>query len=205
MPLVLKTEGLDQIVLKQLGLPLTEARTAAWEELVDRIKHPVDELTIHVVGKYTGYEDSYKSLNEAVYHGGFAHRLKVRLNWVEAEALEREGGARCSRRARHPGARRIRLARHARHDEGRRIRARAQASRSSASATASSGRRSSTRNVCGLEGADSTEVDENAPHKVIYKLRDLLGVDDLGGTMRLGRYACELKRPVAGGTRLRHG
>jgi CTP synthase len=48
------------------------------------------------------------------------------------------------------------------------------------------------RNVCGLEGADSTEVDENAPHKVIYKLRDLLGVDDLGGTMRLGRYACEL-------------
>jgi CTP synthase len=48
------------------------------------------------------------------------------------------------------------------------------------------------RHVCGLEGADSTEVDENAPHKVIYKLRDLLGVDDLGGTMRLGRYACEL-------------
>jgi CTP synthase len=48
------------------------------------------------------------------------------------------------------------------------------------------------RNVCGLEGADSTEVDENAPHKVIYKLRDLLGVDDLGGTMRLGKYECEL-------------
>jgi CTP synthase len=48
------------------------------------------------------------------------------------------------------------------------------------------------RNVCGLEGADSTEVDENAPHKVIYKLRDLLGIDELGGTMRLGRYACEL-------------
>ena len=46
------------------------------------IKNPVDELTIHVVGKYTGYEDSYKSLNEAAYHGGFANRLKVRLNWV---------------------------------------------------------------------------------------------------------------------------
>jgi CTP synthase len=92
VPLVLKAEGLDQIVLKQLGLPLTQAKTEAWEELVDRIKQPTDELTIHVVGKYTGYEDSYKSLNEAVYHGGFAHRLKVRLNWVEAEALEREGG-----------------------------------------------------------------------------------------------------------------
>jgi len=48
------------------------------------------------------------------------------------------------------------------------------------------------RNVCGLDGADSTEVDESAPHKVIYKLRDLLGVDELGGTMRLGRYDCEL-------------
>ena len=54
------------------------------------------------------------------------------------------------------------------------------------------------RNVCGLEGADSTEVDENAPHKVIYKLRDLLGVDELGGTMRLGRYACELAPGLAG-------
>jgi CTP synthase len=48
-----------------------------WEELVDRIKHPTDEITIHVVGKYTGYEDSYKSLNEALYHGGFAHRARI--------------------------------------------------------------------------------------------------------------------------------
>jgi len=54
------------------------------------------------------------------------------------------------------------------------------------------GHRGVARNVCALDGADSTEVDENAPHKVIYKLRDLLGVDELGGTMRLGRYACEL-------------
>jgi hypothetical protein len=62
-----------------------------WEELVDRIKNPKDELTIHVVGKYVGYEDSYKSLNEALYHGGFA-RLKVNIKWVEAEALEQPGG-----------------------------------------------------------------------------------------------------------------
>jgi len=53
-----------------------------------------------VVGKYTGYEDSYKSLNEAVFHGGFAHKLKVRLNWVEAEALEKEGGVRALEGAR---------------------------------------------------------------------------------------------------------
>ena len=98
VPLVLAEEGLDRIVLKLLHLPMTEARTEAWQELVHRIKHPVDELTIHVVGKYTGYEDSYKSLNEALFHGGFANSLRVRLNWVEAEALEKENvaGYNCS-------------------------------------------------------------------------------------------------------------
>src|SRR5438876_1866474 len=71
VPLVLAAEGLDRIVLKYLHLPQTEKRMDRWEELVDRIKHPLDEITIHVVGKYVGYEDSYKSLNEALYHGGF--------------------------------------------------------------------------------------------------------------------------------------
>ncbi len=193
VPLVLKAEGLDQIILKQLGLPLTSAKTEAWEELVDRIKHPTDELTIHVVGKYTGYEDSYKSLNEAVYHGGFANRLKVRLNWVEAEALEREGGT-AALEGSHgilvPGG-----------FGSRGTRGMMQAAEYAREHSVPFfgicyGFQWATveyaRNVCGLEGADSTEVDENAPHKVIYKLRDLLGIDELGGTMRLGRYACEL-------------
>ena len=65
----------------------------SWEALVDRIKNPKDQVTIHVVGKYVGYEDSYKSLNEALYHGGFHHRLKVDIKWVEAEALEQPDGA----------------------------------------------------------------------------------------------------------------
>jgi CTP synthase len=195
VPLVLKAEGLDQIVLKQLGLPLTQARTEAWEELVDRIKHPTDELTIHVVGKYTGYEDSYKSLNEALFHGGFAHRLKVRLNWVEAEALEREGGT-----ALLDGADGILVPGGFGSRGTRGMMKAAEYAREHVVpffgicygfqwATVEFA-----RNVCGLDGADSTEVDENAPHKVIYKLRDLLGVDDLGGTMRLGRYECELAK-----------
>jgi CTP synthase len=195
VPLVLKAEGLDHIILKQLGLPLTEARTEAWEELVDRIKNPIDDLTIHVVGKYTGYEDSYKSLNEAVFHGGFAHRLRVRLNWVEAEALEKEGGLDALEGAHGilvPGGfgsrgtrGMMKASEHAR-------------ARGIPFFGICYGFQWATvefaRNVCGLEGADSTEVDENAPHKLIYKLRDLLGVDDLGGTMRLGSYACQLKQ-----------
>ena len=92
VPLVLAAEGLDRIVLKQLHLPQSERRMQAWEDLVSRIKNPLDDITIHVVGKYVGYEDSYKSLNEALYHGGFSHRLKVNIKWIEAEALEEPGG-----------------------------------------------------------------------------------------------------------------
>ncbi|HZI79707.1 MAG TPA: CTP synthase [Vicinamibacterales bacterium] len=193
VPLVLKAEGLDQIILKQLGLPMTRAKTEAWEELVDRIKNPTDSITIHVVGKYTGYEDSYKSLNEAAYHGGFAHRASVKLHWVEAEALEKEGGVKLLEGANAilvPGGFGSRGTR------GMMKAAEYAREKQIPFFGICYGFQWATvefaRNICGLEGADSTEVDENAPHKVIYKLRDLLGVDDLGGTMRLGRYACEL-------------
>src|ERR1700752_492438 len=93
VPLVLAAEGLDRIVLKYLHLPETERRMQAWEDLVSRIKNPRDEITIHVVGKYVGYEDSYKSLNEALYHGGFENRVKANIKWIEADALEAPGGS----------------------------------------------------------------------------------------------------------------
>jgi CTP synthase len=193
VPLLLKAEGLDQIVLKQLRLPPTEARTDAWEALVEGIKHPADEVVVHVVGKYTGYEDSYKSLNEALFHGGFAHRLRVRLQWVEAEALERDGGAALLEGSHgilvpggfgSRGTRGMMKAAEYARVHGVPFFGICYGFQYAAVEYA--------RHVCGLDNADSTEVDENAPHKVIYKLRDLLDVDDLGGTMRLGRYACEL-------------
>jgi CTP synthase len=193
VPLLLKAEGLDQIVLKQLRLPPTEARTDAWEALVEGIKHPADEVVVHVVGKYTGYEDSYKSLNEALFHGGFAHRLRVRLQWVEAEALERDGGAALLEDSHgilvpggfgSRGTRGMMKAAEYARVHGVPFFGICYGFQYAAVEYA--------RHVCGLDNADSTEVDENAPHKVIYKLRDLLDVDDLGGTMRLGRYACEL-------------
>jgi CTP synthase len=194
VPLVLAGEGLDRIVLKLLDMPKTEARTEAWRELVARIKHPIDDLTIHIVGKYTGYGDSYKSLNEALFHAGFAHRLKVHLHWIEAEALEKEDGMSLfagSHGILVPGGFGLRGTRG--------MMKAAQYARENGvpyfgicygfqwAAV------EFIRNVCSLDGADSTECDENTPHQVIYKLRDLLGVDDLGGTMRLGRYPCALK------------
>jgi CTP synthase len=193
VPLVLQAEGLDTVILKLLGLPLTEAHLSPWEELVKHIKNPDDELTIHVVGKYTGYEDSYKSLNEALYHGGFAHRLRINIQWVESEALEQDAGGRLlegSHGILVPGGFGSRGTRGM-------MKAAEYARRNNIPyfgicygfqwATVEFA-----RNVCMLDGADSTEVDEAAPHRVIYKLRDLLGVDDLGGTMRLGKYECEL-------------
>ena len=94
VPLGFAAEGVDKIILKYLHLPQTELHMEKWQHLVDRIKHPADQVTIHVVGKYVEYEDSYKSLNEAMTHGGFPHGLKVNFQWVEAEALEEPDGER---------------------------------------------------------------------------------------------------------------
>jgi CTP synthase len=194
VPLVLAAEGLDRIILKVLHLPQTEKKMAAWEDLVHRIRNPKDEVTIHVVGKYVGYEDSYKSLNEALYHGGFKHRLRVNIRWVEAEALEQPDGLRLL-----DGAHGI-LVPGGFGDRGTRGMMKA--------AQVARERRipylgicygfqwaavEYARHVAGLSEADSTEVSPDSPHKIIYKLRDLLGVDDLGGTMRLGSYECQLK------------
>ncbi len=194
VPLNLADEGLDRIILKYLHLPQTAADMAPWEELVARIKNPAHDITIHVVGKYVELEDSYKSLNEALLHGGFAHRARVRFHWVEAEALEQEGGEQLLDGADGilvPGGFGMRGTR------GMMRAARVARERGIPFFGICYGFQWAAvdfaRSVCGLEGADSTECDEQAVHKVIYKLRDLLGVEELGGTMRLGQYACELE------------
>jgi len=194
VPLVLAAEGLDRIVLNRLHLPQTEARMQAWTDLVDRIKNPSDEITIHVVGKYVGYEDSYKSLNEALYHGGFKHRLRVNIRWVEAEALEQPGGEQLLDGASgilvpggfgDRGTRGMMRAAEIARERGIPYFGICYGFQWAAVEYA--------RHVCGMTQADSTECAPDTPQNIIYKLRDLLGVDDLGGTMRLGSYACELK------------
>ena len=200
VPLVLGDEGLDRNVLRRLQLPDSERTMDAWQSLIAGLRQPADRLRIHVVGKYVGYEDSYKSLNEALYHGGFRHRLAVDIEWVEAEALEADGGYSLLADAdgilvpggfgdRGTGGM-MRAARIAR--EGRIPYFGICYGFQWAAVEFA-------RHVCGLDGADSTECNPDAAHKIIYKLRDLLGVDDLGGTMRLGRYPCEL----AAGSRAR--
>jgi CTP synthase len=193
LPLKLADEGLDRIILKNLHLPATEADMTSWHELVSRIKSPEHDLSIHVVGKYVELEDSYKSLNEALSHGGFANHARVKFHWVEAEALEEEGGEHLL-----DGAHGILVPGGfgARGSRGMMRAARVARERLIPFFGICYGFQWAAvdfaRSVCGLEGADSTECDEQAVHKVIYKLRDLLGVEELGGTMRLGQYPCEL-------------
>src|SRR5207245_1621962 len=89
-PLVLAGEGLDTQILRCLKLQTGERNMQPWAELVERVRHPVGQVDIGLVGKYVGLQDSYKSLSEAFAHAGFAHNVKVNLLWIEAEGLEDE-------------------------------------------------------------------------------------------------------------------
>jgi CTP synthase len=194
VPLLLSSEGLDEIVLKQLGLRSAGRDMKAWEDLVRRIRNPKGEVVIGIVGKYVTFEDSYKSLNEALSHGGFGNDVTVVRRWVESDELDATNAA--EKLAGVDGI----------------LVPGGFGSRGTTGMAAAAGyaRRNGipyfgicygfqwavtefARSVCGLEGANSTEVDSDAPHKVIYKLQDLLGVEDMGGTMRLGSYLCQLK------------
>ena len=193
VPLALHSEGLDTIICADLNLPASECRMESWQELIETIKNPEREVTIGIVGKYIELQDSYKSLNEALLHGGLPHKARVNLKWVESEGLVGEewqeklaafdgilvpGGF---------GPRgiegMIRAIRHARVNQipyfgiclGMQCAVIEFA-----------------RNVCSLE-ANSSEFDSSTQHRLIYKLRELLGVEEMGGTMRLGAYPCELE------------
>ena len=115
VPVVFSHEGVDTLVLRYLRIEAKERDLKSWEELVHRVYNPKAEVTIGIVGKYVEYEDSYKSLKEALVHGALAHNLKLNLNWIEAEGLE--AGDRSQRRAacglrRDSCARRLRQTRH---------------------------------------------------------------------------------------------
>jgi CTP synthase len=91
VPMAYHKEGLDSEVLAAFGIePAPKPRLERWEDVAHRIRTPEGEVTIAVVGKYTGLKDAYKSLIEALYHGGIANRVKVNLEWIESEIFEKE-------------------------------------------------------------------------------------------------------------------
>jgi len=192
-PLVFAEQGVDDIILRLLALDVPARDLTRWREMVGRMKHPQRQVSIGLVGKYVEYEDSYKSLKEALLHGGLAHDARVNITWIEAERLEWPqaiaqletfdgilvpGGF---------GKRGI---------EGMLVAIRYARECKVPYFGICLGMQTMViefaRNVCGLAEANSSEFDPATPDRVIYKLRELKGVDELGGTMRLGAYPCVL-------------
>jgi CTP synthase len=193
VPMVFAEQKVDEIILHQLRLDAAPRNMTEWTAMLMRMQNPKRSVKIGLVGKYVEYEDSYKSLKEALLHAGTALQSHVDIEWIESERLEwpasREhlqkfdgilvpGGfgkrgiagmltaIRCAREEKIPYFG-ICLGMQTMVIEY-------------------------ARNVCGLVDADSTEFDSGTPHRVIYKLRELKGIDELGGTMRLGAYPCRL-------------
>jgi CTP synthase len=193
VPVSFASEGVDDIVVRLLKLDAPPRDLSRWKAMLERMQNPIGEVNIGLVGKYVEYEDSYKSLKEALLHGGLAHQLKVNIDWIEAEGVVGEdwekqlegydgilvpGGF--GKRGIDGMLNAIRYARE----------------RKVPYFGICLGMQTLViefaRNVAGLEGADSTEFNSGTPHRVIFKLRELKGVDDLGGTMRLGGWPCRL-------------
>ncbi len=196
VPLVFHREGVDRLVLKYLHMESKEPDLHAWADLVHKAYNPADEVKIAIVGKYVEYEDSYKSLKEALVHAALKFNLKLVLQWVEAEGLETKDDSYFAQLEGFDGilvpggfgkrgiAGMLNGIRYARE-------------RKVPYFGICLGMQTAcieyARNVCGLQDANSSEFDPATPHRVIYKLRELRGVEELGGTMRLGAWTCKLE------------
>jgi len=196
VPLAFHEQSLDELIVEELELTETfpHADLNKWRELVSTIKDPADgPIQIAIVGKYVGLEDSYKSLREALTHAGVANDLRVNVKWIEStelgddsfeatldefDAILVPGGF--GKRGISGMLRAIKYAR----KSGTPYFGICLGMQTACIEFA--------RNVVGLREADSTEFNEETPFPIIFKLRDLVDVEELGGTMRLGAWDCKL-------------
>jgi CTP synthase len=196
VPLVFAHEGVDTLALRYLRLEAKDRDLSKWEDIVHRVYNPKAEVTIGIVGKYVEYEDSYKSLKEALVHGSLAHNLKLHLNWIEAEGLETGDRTYEEQLAEYDGIL-VPGGFGKRGIEGMLIAIRYARENKVPYFGICLGMQTAcvefARNVCGLADANSSEFNPATPHRVIYKLRELRGVEELGGTMRLGAWTCKIE------------
>ncbi|MFA6161877.1 MAG: CTP synthase [Methylobacter sp.] len=203
IPLLLHEQGLDEIVVNKLRLNVPAADLTEWYDVVDALAHPVNEVTIAVVGKYVDHTDAYKSLNEALIHAGIRTRMKVKINYIDSESIEEDGVGRLKDvdAILVPGGfgergveGKIATVKYARENKipylgiclGMQVAVIEFA-----------------RDVAGLEGAHSTEFLPKSPHPVIGLITEWMSEDgqletrsedsDLGGSMRLGGQQCRLQ------------
>jgi CTP synthase len=196
VPIVFARERVDELALKYLHIQAGERDLKPWEDLIHSVYNPKAEVTIGIVGKYVEYEDSYKSLKEALVHGSLAHNLKLNLNWIEAEGLEGNPEAADEQLQDYDGIL-VPGGFGKRGIEGMLVAIRYAREKKVPYFGICLGMQTAciefARNVCGLAEANSSEFDPATPHRVIYKLRELRGVEELGGTMRLGAWPCKIE------------
>ncbi|MFP6581657.1 MAG: CTP synthase [Candidatus Hydrogenedentota bacterium] len=195
IPSNLQKQGLDSVVIKTLELEDRACDMSQWDDVVARMSEATDEVSIAAVGKYVGHDDAYKSINEAFVHAGIANNCKVKLDWIDSEQFE-NGTTTASVLDDYDGIV-IGPGFGSRGTEGK-------------IDTVTYARESKmpfmgiclgmqiavieiARNLLGLKDASSTEFDADTPHPVISLLSEQRGVTDMGGTMRLGAYSCNLK------------
>jgi len=194
VPLIYHQEGLDDKIMELLNIWAGEPHLDAWARVVERWRNPVGEVTIAIVGKYVNLKESYKSLNEALAHGGIAHQVRVHLRYVDSEEVERQGAEALLKGADGvlvPGGfgsrgveGKIAAVRYARENEipffgiclGMQVAVVEFA-----------------RNVCGLADATSRELDSESQCPVIDLMPEQRDVEDKGATMRLGAYPCKVQ------------
>lgn len=195
IPLVFKNQCLDEIILSHFGLICKASDLKGWEKnVVNRILNPKDKVTIAVVGKYIGLQDAYKSIYEALIHGGIANEARVEIKKVDSEDIQKEGPDKFLSDVNGvlvPGGfgnrgieGKIKAIHFARTNKipflgiclGMQCAAIEFA-----------------RNVCGLTGANSTEFNKKTPYPIISLLEEQKKIKEMGGTMRLGAYPCKIK------------
>jgi CTP synthase len=195
VPLMLHEEGLDGKIIEKLEIWTAQPRLDRWEEILQTIRHPSAEVTVGVVGKYVEVTDSYKSLNEALVHGGLPHGAHVTVRHVDSEELEKEESVDDALRDVDailvPGG-----------FGGRGVKGKIAAIKYAREEKVPYfgicyglhwAVVEFALNVCGLKGADSTECDPETEHPVIALMPDQVNVDQFGGTMRLGAYPAKLQ------------
>ncbi|MFC1708778.1 CTP synthase [Candidatus Omnitrophota bacterium] len=194
VPVTFKKEFLDNLILRKLNLKCEENNLGEWEGYVlKRLKEPTKKVKISVVGKYIALQDAYKSIYEALVHGGIANDAEVIINRVDSEEIEKDGAEKYLRDSQgvlipggfgHRGIEgKIKAVQYARENEipffgiclGMQVAVIEFA-----------------RKVCGLKNANSTEFNKKTPHPVISLLEEQKKIKNMGATMRLGKYTCKL-------------
>ncbi len=194
VPLVFHDEGLDERIVEKLNIWTGAPHLERWHKVVEVLTHPKDTARVAVVGKYMSLKESYKSLFEALVHGGIANEVRVNIDCIEAEKIEQEAADTVLKNVDGvliPGGfgdrgseGKITAIRYARENQipffgiclGMQMAVVEYA-----------------RNVCGLERANSTEFDLQTPHPVIHLMEEQKAIESKGGTMRLGTYPCVLQ------------